>query len=279
VRLSALLQANSMTPATVIHPGQVIVIPAGAVPPPTRVAGPSPAGSTRPVTTPPAVPTAGRYVVRAGDTLSGIARRHGVGLGALLTANSMTPTSLLLPGRTLVVPPSVTPAASPAPPAVVAPPPSTIPALPGTVAGTPRATAPSAAAAPATAPAGSSMRTVLDFLRLQVGLPYRFFAAGPDAFDCSGLVVAAFRQVGVALPHQSRAQAQQGTAVDWRTSPIMPGDLVFTSAINDPRFISHVGVALSSTTWVHAVGHGRTVSIGSLPASSRIMAVQRIALP
>jgi peptidoglycan DL-endopeptidase CwlO len=123
------------------------------------------------------------------------------------------------------------------------------------------------------------MQTVLDFLRLQVGKPYQFFSAGPDAYDCSGLVVAAFRRVGVNLPHQSRALAQRGTAVDWTTSPILPGDLVFTSAVNDPRLISHVGIALSSTTWIHAVGTGRPVSIGSIPPSSRIMAVQRIAVP
>ena len=46
--------------------------------------------------------------------------------------------------------------------------------------------------------------------------------------DAMGRVVAAFRQVGVALPHQSRALAQRGTAVDWRSEVITAGDLVFT---------------------------------------------------
>jgi hypothetical protein len=49
--------------------------------------------------------------------------------------------------------------------------------------------------------------------------------------------------------------------------------------VNDPALITHVGVALDSQRWVHAVGVGRTVSIGSLPSSDRIMAVQRITLP
>ena len=92
-------------------------------------------------------------------------------------------------------------------------------------------------------------------------------------------MVAGFRQIGMSMPHQSRALARMGTSVDWRTESIAPGDLVFTSAVNDPALITHVGVALDSERWVHAVGVGKTVAIGSLPTSDRIMAVQRITLP
>ncbi len=137
-----------------------------------------------------------------------------------------------------------------------------------------------AAAAPAAATSTTgSLDTLLTYLRAQVGTPYQFFSAGPDTFDCSGLVVAGFRQIGMTMPHQSRALARLGTPVDWKTEAIAPGDLVFTSAVNDPALITHVGVALDSQRWVHAVGIGRTVSIGSLPTSDRIMAVQRITLP
>ena len=110
-------------------------------------------------------------------------------------------------------------------------------------------------------------------------MPYKFFSAGPDTFDCSGLVVAAFRQIGMSVPHQSRALARLGNAVDWRSEPIAAGDLVFTSAVGDPELITHVGIALDSLRWVHAVGFGRTVTIGTLPSTDRIMAVRRIALP
>jgi cell wall-associated NlpC family hydrolase len=132
-------------------------------------------------------------------------------------------------------------------------------------------------AAPAST--GSSLDTLLSYATAQVGVPYQFFSAGPDTFDCSGLVVAAFRQIGMSVPHQSRALAKLGAAVDWRAEPIAAGDLVFTSAVGDPAQITHVGIALDSRRWVHAVGFGRTVSIHSLPAPDRIMAVQRIALP
>ena len=83
----------------------------------------------------------------------------------------------------------------------------------------------------------------------------------------------------MSMPHQSQALARLGTPVDWTTESIAPGDLVFTSAVNDPSLITHVGVALDSRRWVNAVGLGRTVAIGSLPSSDRIMAVQRITLP
>jgi cell wall-associated NlpC family hydrolase len=194
-----------------------------------------------------------------------------VTLGALLKANSITVTSLILPGRQLSIPPAtrpipaatlsgrsgaITPAASPIT-AVIA--------------------SPSQSSAPTTQ--GSSLDILLSYATTQVGKPYQFFSAGPETFDCSGLVVAAFRQIGMNVPHQSRALARLGTPVDWRNTPIAAGDLVFTSAVGDPALITHVGIALDSRRWVHAVGFGRTVSITALPADDKIMAVQRITLP
>jgi cell wall-associated NlpC family hydrolase len=160
------------------------------------------------------------------------------------------------------------------PPATM-PIPAGAPATPA--AGVPAAPAAATPAAPAT-PTGTKLDAMLSFLRAQVGAPYRFFSAGPDAYDCSGLVVAAFRSVGRSVPHQSRALARLGAAVDWRTQPIVSGDLVFTSVFDDPNRITHVGVALDATTWVHAVGVGRSVSITNLPPADRIMAVQRVGL-
>lgn len=269
VRLSALLRANSLDATSIIHPGQTLVIPAGATVRTTAqtTTGGSTgqgAGATT-VATPSGSGTT--YVVQTGDALSAIARRHGVTLGALLKANDITATSLILPGRQLTVPPATRP----------------IPAA--TPSGNAAAVTPTGAAIVAPAPSstpttqGSSLDVVLSYATAQVGAPYQFYSAGPDTFDCSGLVVAAFRQIGMNVPHQSRALARLGTPVDWRTTPISAGDLVFTSATGDPAFITHVGIALDSRRWVHAVGFGRTVSITALPANDKIMAVQRITLP
>ena len=264
VRLSELLRANSLQLTSVIHPGQTLVIPVGARLNATAPAA-RPAIATSTTTT---AATASEYVVVAGDALASIAWRNGVSLGALLRANSLETTSLITPGRRLRIPP----ATRPIPTAIgnAAPAPSTGGGAPASA----------AAPAPSTAPAstGSSLDRLLSYATAQVGVPYRFFSAGPDTFDCSGLVVAAFRQIGMSVPHQSRALAKLGSAVDWRAEPIAAGDLVFTSAFGDPAQITHVGIALDSRRWVHAVGFGRTVSIHSLPAAERIMAVQRIAL-
>ena len=56
---------------------------------------------------------------------------------------------------------------------------------------------------PATSPgAATAVRAALS----QVGKGYRFAAAGPDAYDCSGLTMWAWAQAGVSLPHYSKAQ-------------------------------------------------------------------------
>jgi cell wall-associated NlpC family hydrolase len=202
-------------------------------------------------------------VVRPGDALAGIAWRNGVTLGALVEANDLTVASVIFPGQTLTVPPAT----------------RTIPvsrttSTPASVAAPARTTGPSVGSA-----ASGSVDTLLAYLREQIGKPYEFFSAGPATFDCSGLVVAGFRRLGMSVPHQSRALARLGTEINWRTAPIVAGDLVFTSAVDDPAQITHVGVALDSRTWIHAVGRGRTVSVGSLPSTDRIMAVRRLPLP
>ncbi|MGB7880161.1 MAG: LysM peptidoglycan-binding domain-containing protein [Ilumatobacteraceae bacterium] len=331
VRLSTLLRANSMTLTSVIHPGDTIVIPAGASLP----ASTSRAASTRTTGGSAGSATTSAYVVQPGDALAGIAWRNGVTLRALVEANGLTVASVIFPGQTLSVPPatravsgttstSATRASTPAPTTgtaaastsayVVQPgdalagiawrngvtlralveangltvasvifPGQTLSVPPATRAVS-RTTSTSATPARTTgAPVGSaasgSVDTLLAYLREQIGKPYEFFSAGPETFDCSGLVVAGFRQLGVSVPHQSRALARLGTEIDWRAAPIVAGDLVFTSAVNDPALITHVGVALDSRTWIHAVGRGRTVSVGSLPSTDRIMAVRRLPLP
>ena len=272
VRLSALLRANSLELTSVIHPGDTMVIPAGA----TRPARSS-SSSTQQANQPASVAaspssanenaTGTDYVIEAVDALASIAWRHGVSLGALVRANGISVTSLILPGQRLQIPPATRPI------------PTSTPST-NTVADAAPAAAPTPTSAPAPAPAeSSSLQTLLSYVTAQVGAPYRFFSAGPVSFDCSGLVVAGFKQVGMSVPHQSRALARLGSSVDWTSESIAAGDLVFTSSTNDPEKITHVGIALDSRRWVHAVGFGRTVTIGSLPSDAKIMAVQRIALP
>jgi cell wall-associated NlpC family hydrolase len=86
----------------------------------------------------------------------------------------------------------------------------------------------------------------------QVGDAYASGAAGPSAFDCSGLTRWALAEAGVALPRTSFAQAQVGRAI--RRDDVRRGDLVFFSTAGPGA--SHVGVAVSADVAVSATTHG-----------------------
>ncbi|MBK8447609.1 MAG: C40 family peptidase [Micropruina sp.] len=77
------------------------------------------------------------------------------------------------------------------------------------------------------------------------GSQYVWGAEGPTGFDCSGLMLASYRSVGVSLPHSSRAQFSVGRPVS--KSELKPGDLLF---FYNP--IHHVGMYIGNGLFVHA---------------------------
>ena len=78
------------------------------------------------------------------------------------------------------------------------------------------------------------------------GKPYRYGAAGPNAFDCSGFTMYVFAQLGVSLPHNSAAQYDAVRRI--AKSDLQLGDLVF---MRSGGRISHVGIyAGDNTMWV-----------------------------
>ncbi len=79
----------------------------------------------------------------------------------------------------------------------------------------------------------------------KIGSPYVWGATGPDAFDCSGLVQAAYRAAGVALPRTTYAQIGAGRRVS--RAELLPGDLVFFYP-----GISHVGIYVGNGRMIHA---------------------------
>lgn len=82
----------------------------------------------------------------------------------------------------------------------------------------------------------------------QLGKQYQWGAAGPDKFDCSGLVMFVYNELGVPLPRVSREQASAGYHVDRKD--LRPGDLVFFK-LNGSR-IDHVGIYVGGSRFVHA---------------------------
>ena len=103
----------------------------------------------------------------------------------------------------------------------------------------------------AVAPAPPTAKAVTAALS-KLGAPYASGAAGPDAFDCSGLTMWALGRAGIAAPHSSYAQYAMGSAVS--RSDIRRGDLVFFDSFGAGA--SHVGLAISPTTAVSATNHG-----------------------
>ena len=109
-------------------------------------------------------------------------------------------------------------------------------------------------------PAGASAQKAVQTALAQIGDPYVWAAAGPDAFDCSGLTSYAWAAAGVSLPHSSAQQYNYGTHVS--RSQVRAGDLVF---FYSP--ISHVGIAINNAQMVHASTYGVPVKVADIDSS------------
>jgi cell wall-associated NlpC family hydrolase len=94
----------------------------------------------------------------------------------------------------------------------------------------------------------------------QIGKPYQWGAEGPDKFDCSGLTMYVFNELGVQLPRVSGQQAYAGVHVD--REDLQPGDLVFFK-LNGSR-IDHVGIYQGHGDFVHAPRNHMPVRTDSL---------------
>lgn len=101
----------------------------------------------------------------------------------------------------------------------------------------------------------------------QAGKPYRWGATGPRAYDCSGLVQWAFRQVGIILPRTTWEQARAGSAVPFHS--MMPGDVVIVNSDG-----SHEGIYAGGGMLLNAYAPG--VPVGLTPISEfDIYAIRR----
>ena len=107
----------------------------------------------------------------------------------------------------------------------------------------------SAGAASMTVPAGLSIAgspagiEAVRFALAQLAKPYVWGAAGPDAYDCSGLTLAAWAQAGLALPHYTGDQVNLGTPSPTDLSQATAGDLVFIAGSDGTASApGHVGM-------------------------------------
>ncbi len=174
--------------------------------------------------------------------------------------------------RTALADPGQVPAAAPAPgaPAPGALPPGAPPA--------PGAPAPGEAPPPGGMPEmpgmmipggpGGDRANVVQAALTQVGSPYVWGGAAPGGFDCSGLVMWAFQQAGIALPHSSQALAHGGQPI--ALSDLQPGDvLTFYSDA------SHAGIYVGDGMMIHSSTYGVPVRVVPMNSSGPIYDARR----
>jgi cell wall-associated NlpC family hydrolase len=118
-------------------------------------------------------------------------------------------------------------------------------------------------------PAGSVKiaGTVIAYAEAQIGKPYLWGGTGPDAFDCSGLVMMAYRAAGITIARTSQDQ--------WKTEPHIPasqagpGDLVFFAGGDGTAAApGHVGLVIGNGRMVEAYATGFPVRIASYGLAS-----------
>jgi cell wall-associated NlpC family hydrolase len=109
----------------------------------------------------------------------------------------------------------------------------------------------------------------IHYAMAQVGKSYVYGAAGPNAFDCSGLMMMAWAQAGISLPHSSSAQYGIGHHVS--SSDLQPGDLVFYYSP-----ISHVAMYIGNGLIVEAANPGAGVRVSGVDTMPYVGATRLI---
>lgn len=105
--------------------------------------------------------------------------------------------------------------------------------------------------------AGAAMEAALG----QRGVPYKWGGASPAGFDCSGLVMWSYQQVGgPSLPHSAQGQSSIGQLISNRAD-LQPGDLVF---FGSSSYIHHVGIYVGDGKMVDAPDFGQVVKVEPL---------------
>lgn len=104
----------------------------------------------------------------------------------------------------------------------------------------------------------STEQAALNEAESQLGKPYEWGAAGPDTYDCSGLVMWAYGQVGEHVDHWTGDQWNEGAHIP--LSALRPGDLLFFATdTNDPNTIHHVGMYVGNGQMIEAPYTGANV--------------------
>ena len=108
-------------------------------------------------------------------------------------------------------------------------------------------------------PGGSGHSSVVGIAQRYLGVPYVYGGASPSGFDCSGLTMYCYAQMGIGLSHGATDQQHASTPVP--ISALQPGDLVFFGSAS---YSYHVGIYVGGGSMIHAPHTGAVVSYGSI---------------
>jgi peptidoglycan DL-endopeptidase CwlO len=108
-------------------------------------------------------------------------------------------------------------------------------------------------------PGGSGRSAVVAIAQRYLGVPYVWGGAGPSGFDCSGLTMYCYAQIGIGMSHGATDQQRQSSPVS--LSALQPGDLVFFGSAS---YSHHVGIYAGGGQMIHAPHTGAVVSYGSI---------------
>ncbi|MEB3371312.1 C40 family peptidase [Saccharopolyspora mangrovi] len=127
-------------------------------------------------------------------------------------------------------------------------------------------------------PSGPKQRAAVEFALSKLGAPYVWGAKGPDAFDCSGLMQAAWARAGVPISAGTYGQKDDGRAVG-SLAEIQPGDLVFIpGSLGSPADPRHVGMYAGHGVIVNAYDSSTGVILERLDAwAPQVVSIRRIA--
>ena len=115
--------------------------------------------------------------------------------------------------------------------------------------------------------------TAIAFAKAQIGKPYQFGAAGPDAYDCSGLVYAAYAAAGIHIARTTYQWQQDGPVIP--LSQIQPGDLLFSAGSDGtPTNPGHVVMYLGGGQVIQAPQTGEDVQIDPADLASVVVATR-----
>ena len=122
-------------------------------------------------------------------------------------------------------------------------------------------------------PASTVAATAIAFAEQQIGKPYQWGAAGPDAYDCSGLVYAAYAAAGVRIARTTYQWQQDGPVVP--LTQLQPGDLLFSAGSDGtPGNPGHVVMYLGDGQVIQAPQAGQDVQIDPADLASVVVATR-----